>query len=405
MQDKEADMIRTTANMIRERWMGNIQTRLSSLDKYNNQIGSGKKVEKPADDPTGANRIVRIDEVLSRNDQYMANISEALHINSTAESVMDQVFSRMTRVKSLAIEGSNEASRLGGFEAFAEEIRGIKESVIDLVQTQVEGKYIFNGTAGEVKPYSDTGGAYRGDANMLNINLGNGQMLPLNMTGDRAFRETDVRSLGALFTSANPTITIPAATPLTFMVSDGMGVDTTITLSGAYDETTLTDAINTELTATGANIFSTTVDGELSFRFVNDTEGGEMEFTQISGDLEGDLGITEGVKNIFGVLDDLTVALDSNDLDRVSRMLGRIDRVNNNTVNQRGQYGSRARNLQFTQERLEEYNLTSQTLKEQVEGIDLPEVVMKLTAQEQAYQAALASGARIFQISILNYLR
>jgi flagellar hook-associated protein 3 FlgL len=86
-------------------------------------------------------------------------------------------------------------------------------------------------------------------------------------------------------------------------------------------------------------------------------------------------------------------------------MLGRIDRLNNNTVNQRGQYGSRARNLQFTRDRLEEYNLTSETLKEQVEGIDLPETVMKMSAQEQAYQAALASGSRIFNISILNYLR
>ena len=97
--------------------------------------------------------------------------------------------------------------------------------------------------------------------------------------------------------------------------------------------------------------------------------------------------------------------MDSNDLERVARTLGRIDRTMDNVVTQRGRYGSRARNLLFARERLEKYNLTSATIKEQVEGVDLTEAVMKLNAGEQAYQAALAAGSRIFNISILNFLR
>ena len=60
-------MIRTTTSMIRQNWLNDTQNRLVSLDKYNRQISSGKRVEKPADDPTGLNRIIQIDEMFISN--------------------------------------------------------------------------------------------------------------------------------------------------------------------------------------------------------------------------------------------------------------------------------------------------------------------------------------------------
>ena len=41
------------------------------------ELGSGVRVVKPADDPSAAGRIVRLDEAVARNDQYLKNIDEA----------------------------------------------------------------------------------------------------------------------------------------------------------------------------------------------------------------------------------------------------------------------------------------------------------------------------------------
>ena len=46
-----------------------------------------------------------------------------------------------------------------------------------------------------------------------------------------------------------------------------------------------------------------------------------------------------------------------------------------------------------------------ESLKAQIAGVDAPEVITKLTAEGQAYQTALAAGARILNVSILDYLR
>ena len=147
------------------------------------------------------------------------------------------------------------------------------------------------------------------------------------------------------------------------------------------------------------------MNNRLVIRFVDSEVGGEMKISNVSGDLKGKLGMTAGVKNMFGVLDDVKAAMDQNDLTEVSRLLERIGSLSDNVVQQRGQYGSRARNLEFARDRIEQYNLTNTAKKENIEGIDLPETVTKITAQEQAYQTALAAGARIFNVSILNYLR
>jgi len=102
---------------------------------------------------------------------------------------------------------------------------------------------------------------------------------------------------------------------------------------------------------------------------------------------------------------DLKAAFETQDASEVARQLGRLERMIDDVTSQRGQLGSRMRNLEFARDRLENYNVTSQTLKESIEGADLPETVMRLTAEEQAYQTSLAAGARIFNISIIDFLR
>ena len=59
----------------------------------------------------------------------------------------------------------------------------------------------------------------------------------------------------------------------------------------------------------------------------------------------------------------------------------------------------------MARQRLEAANLTGETLRADIEGVDAAEAVTRLSAEEQAYQTALAAGARLFNISILDFLR
>ncbi|MEW6489394.1 MAG: flagellar hook-associated protein FlgL [Thermodesulfobacteriota bacterium] len=402
--------MRVTQRTIQDTWVRNLQNRLGSIDQLNRQIGSGVRVDKPADDPSGASRVVRIQEVVARTEQYLRNINEALSVHRATESALEQAYQNLMRAKGLAVEGANDASvpMTNSFTALADEVRGIRAGVLQLALSKHQDKYLFSGTAGEVAPFPEGGGAYRGDSNLLRVNTGNGQSVAVNLPGDRAFRETEARS-------PNP---LPGAVTLggdlSFQASDGTtAVTVTVPadrdgdgVADPYTPRELADAVDAALRGSGANLAARlNDDGTLSVVLADTLAPGELTLTDLSGNLEPALGLSAGTKNVFGVLDDLAAALDSQDAGAVSRLLGRLDRAMDDLLNQRGLLGARSRNLEFARDRLEAHNLTNETLKSDIEGVDVPGAVVKLSAEEQAYQIALAAGARIFNVSILDFLR
>lgn len=402
--------MRVTQRTIQDTWVRNLHNRLGTIDQLNRQIGSGVRVGKPADDPSGASRVVRIQEVVARTEQYLRNINEALSVHRATESALEQAYQNLVRARGLAVEGANDASvpLTSSFTALADEVRGIRAGILQLALSKHQDKYLFSGTAGEVAPFSEGEGAYRGDSNLLRVNTGNGQSVAVNLPGDRAFRETEARSAAALPAS------VTLGGDLTFEASDGT---TAVTVSvpadrngdGAADPYTpreLADAVDAALRGAGANLGARwNDDGTLSIVLADTLAPGELTLTDLSGNLEPVLGLSAGTKNVFGVLDDLAAALDSQDPGAVSRLLGRLDRALDDLLNQRGLLGARTRNLEFARDRLEAHNLTNETLKSDIEGVDVPGAVVKLSAEEQAYQVALAAGARIFNVSILDFLR
>lgn len=402
--------MRVTQRTIQDTWVRNLHNRLGTIDQLNRQIGSGVRVGKPADDPSGASRVVRIQEVVARTEQYLRNINEALSVHRATESALEQAYQNLVRARGLAVEGANDASvpLTSSFTALADEVRGIRAGILQLALSKHQDKYLFSGTAGEVAPFSEGEGAYRGDSNLLRVNTGNGQSVAVNLPGDRAFRETEARSAAALPAS------VTLGGDLTFEASDGT---TAVTVSvpadrngdGAADPYTpreLADAVDAALRGSGANLGARwNDDGTLSIVLADTLAPGELTLTDLSGNLEPVLGLSAGTKNVFGVLDDLAAALDSQDPGAVSRLLGRLDRALDDLLNQRGLLGARTRNLEFARDRLEAHNLTNETLKSDIEGVDVPGAVVKLSAEEQAYQVALAAGARIFNVSILDFLR
>ncbi|NTU59650.1 MAG: flagellar hook-associated protein FlgL [Deltaproteobacteria bacterium] len=398
--------MRITQQTMLNSWTGDVQSRLENIDELNRQVGTGLRVAKPVDDPVAAGRIVRIDEVVARNEQYLMNISQATAVNQASDSALSQAYDQFVRVKSLAVEGANSASVAvsGSFRALADELVGLRTGILQTASTQFEGRYLFSGTRDEVAPFGTSGGEYQGDSGQRRVNTGNGQSTVINLSGDRAFRENEVLS-NPLTLAAGGTYVVPS--DLSFTVSDGTLTSTVALTAGTTFATPqeLADWMNGGFAADGANLQARiTSEGELSIALADTQAGGELSVHTLSGDLAGTLGITDGTKNIFGLMDELSAALIAEDSLKVSALLGRLDRALDNVGARRGELGAQGRNLDFAKSRLESYNVTSESLKSDLEGADTVKTITSLTAEQQAYQTALAAGARILNVSILDYL-
>ncbi|MBI5445535.1 MAG: flagellar hook-associated protein FlgL [Deltaproteobacteria bacterium] len=393
--------MRVTHRSLQDHWLRDVQSRLKSVDQLNRQISSGKRVEKPSDDPAAASRILRLDEVLARNDQYLKNIEETLSIQKTSESVLGQVSNDLVRAKSLALEASSDTET--SVDSYAEEVAGIKSGLLTLFRTQYEGTFLFAGTDDGHAPF-DEGGTYRGNSEFLRVNIGNGQSVSVNLPGDIAFRETSALGTKSILDDSGQ---VTLASDVNFTVSDGsvtVGIQL-LAASSPYQPEDLVQAINDQLAPSGANLEARMdAEGRLEIAIAEPRRGGEITIAGDDG-LEAALGLTSGTKNLFGLLTDLETALQSDDpSEEVGKLLGRLDRAMDDVLVQRGDLGARTRNLESAKDRLLTYNVTTETLREEIQGVDLTEAVTRLSAEQQAYETALAAGAEIFNVSLLDYL-
>lgn len=96
-------------------------------------------------------------------------------------------------------------------------------------------------------------------------------------------------------------------------------------------------------------------------------------------------------------LSDGSVTFARNELDN-------LDAASRNILNGIAEAGSIANTLELTGNRITETKLSLQEVLMSVESADIAALVLKLSEQQNIFEASLASGSLIFKTSILNYL-
>jgi flagellar hook-associated protein 3 FlgL len=107
---------------------------------------------------------------------------------------------------------------------------------------------------------------------------------------------------------------------------------------------------------------------------------------------------------IFKTLTDLKDYLEANDVDGIRRSMTRLDFHLDNLTSPISDAGFKGVQLDIKEEVISDLNLSYMTRKSKLEDADIVEAVTDLKAREAAYQAALASSARVMQLSLMDYL-
>ncbi len=89
----------------------------------------------------------------------------------------------------------------------------------------------------------------------------------------------------------------------------------------------------------------------------------------------------------------------------ITLSMSEIDAALDAVLQQRGQFGAKVNRFERSRFTLEETQVTNRTLISKAEDVDIIDAVTKLKSQEAVYQAALMSGARVVQNTLLDFLR
>jgi flagellar hook-associated protein 3 FlgL len=82
-----------------------------------------------------------------------------------------------------------------------------------------------------------------------------------------------------------------------------------------------------------------------------------------------------------------------------------MDKSIDNFINLRSQVGAKLNRVKMTESRLTSEELQIRTMKSENEDVDLAEVITELKMEETVYRASLASGSRIMQQSLVDFMR
>jgi flagellar hook-associated protein 3 FlgL len=179
--------MRVTQSMLTNNMLTNLSSSYEKMGKLQEQVSTQKKFTKPSDDPVAAMMGMGYQTKLNQIQQYTSNISEATNwINSTDDALSESV-SVLQRIRELTVQGSNGTYEGEQRKSIAEEVKQLKEHLVTIGDTQIGGKYIFNGQNTNVKPSTSPSG-YGNEK--INLEVFTGISLQVNTDGSELFGKT-----------------------------------------------------------------------------------------------------------------------------------------------------------------------------------------------------------------------
>jgi len=192
--------MRVSENMVIQSFLKNLHSAQNRLFERNQEVSSGKKLNRPSDAPSDSSRLVRLRDDVSRINQYYRNINHADLILGTTEDALNSLSNLVIKVQERAGYGVNGTMTQEDRNGIAAELRSIQEEMVRITSTKVSGKYLFSGSAVTTEPLAYVGDsyAYQGDDRALMIEISQGEKIQVNVTGDESFAEPGTHLINTL---------------------------------------------------------------------------------------------------------------------------------------------------------------------------------------------------------------
>jgi flagellar hook-associated protein 3 FlgL len=195
--------MRVTQSMLSNNMLSNLTKSFERLGKYQDQISSRSKITRPSDDPVVAMKGITYRRNLQEVEQFKRNFSEAYNWADNSDASLDKAGLAIHRIRELVVQVSNDTYDSSQRESVSKEIEQLKEHLIELANTKVGDKYIFNGTDTLNKPV-DAGTVpitVSSNTNTVEIELSKGVYIPVNVIPNQIFSADMFNDIDALITS------------------------------------------------------------------------------------------------------------------------------------------------------------------------------------------------------------
>jgi flagellar hook-associated protein 3 FlgL len=177
---------RIAHSSLARRTLANLQQNLAMLASKQDEISSMKRLRKPSDSPVDTVSAMQIRAGLGRNEQISRNLDDALSWLGMADNALTAMVDQIDRVRELAVAARNASADSVAREGIALEMEKVRETLLGLANTELNGRALFAGTADVAGAY-DSGGSYVGVSSAIERTIAPGVRVQINVNGDQVF--------------------------------------------------------------------------------------------------------------------------------------------------------------------------------------------------------------------------
>lgn len=173
--------------------MGNVNGNLSRVASLQEQLSSGKRVNRMSDDAIASRRALSLRVQQFGGERFIANISRTLTFMDVVDNAYNEMGELLGEVKAAAVNGATGTQDADSRAALAASIDGMLQRLTDVGNTVHDGRFVFAGTAVYTRPFALAEGGnrveYHGNLDTFEVNIGPTARVAVNQDGHRLFKQ------------------------------------------------------------------------------------------------------------------------------------------------------------------------------------------------------------------------
>lgn len=417
--------MRVSSTLFFQTGLNSINAQQSDLLHIYKQIGTGKRMITPSDDPLAASQTINLAQSKSLNERFSENRQVAMRSLGTAESTLGDATLLMQDIKTRLVEVSNGTLSNSDRSTLASVLENARDSLLNTANAKdASGQYLFSGSKGTTEPFQkDVNGVvnYVGDSAQRLIQADQTRQIASSDIGSDVFeRATPGSSLYLTgFGASLPSGTGELGGPQLLDIGHpDYGKEFTITFgaeSGGLIPYTIT-AVKPDGTGSVTYPVRTYNPAEPNLDFSDASGDAALKVAFQGTPADGDTFTVKPAAstnvNIFNALDDLIVALKkpvsenptdyANFRTALSAAMQRTDVVYDNILTVRSSLGSRLNELDSLEANGAQRGLGYDAEMTRLEDLDYYEASTQLQLRSSALEAASLAFRRIQSLSLFN---
>jgi flagellar hook-associated protein 3 FlgL len=184
--------MRTTFTaMYREAGAG-IETSSERLMEFQRQVSTGKRIEKPSDDPSGTSTAITEHGTLASVEQYTRAATSVGSKLTVIDTLLSDIVSKLTSASTAVTAARGTEQTPAQREAAALQLESVKASLLDDFNASFQGVYVFGGANASAPPYArDAVGTvqpYAGSTSEVEVDIDRNRAVKVGLNGDAIAR-------------------------------------------------------------------------------------------------------------------------------------------------------------------------------------------------------------------------